>query len=664
MWSINNLIRYTVMGSVLLLCAGLFSPALAQQGEAQIEQETEYTMPAWRFGVSGGANFNFYRGTTQNLYDDYMTHAPFGHGQGVGLFAAPVIEYHPDGSLFGFNFKAGYDSRQGEFDDQMSPCGCPLDLSTDLSYITVEPSLRIAPFRSNFFLFTGPRLAFLYDESFEYNKDVNPDFPNATQAENVEGDFDEMESTQFSFQVGAGWDIPLNDNTNKTRFILSPFVSFQPYFGQEPRSIETWNITTLRTGLSFKVGSGKKIPGSTPPPPAPAPVVPNVDFMVDSPKNTEVQRVYLETFPLHTLVFFNDGSTSIPERYISLSAEEAETFDQEKIGPFDSVAPYSRSTRQMQVYYNILNILGDRMRNNPSTTINLIGSSMESQDDAVQMAESVKGYLVDTFGIDASRISTEGNLNTEMPKAETDLDLRREEMRHVTLQSSSPKLLREYMTKPKNFSEITDQEAPDDSFITLTLDGETEDVESWTVEATNDETGETQTFGPYTSNEVRIPGEDLLGDSPEGNFSMVMIGEAENGTTVRRRTTTNVVLWTPTLVEVASRYSVLFGFDSSELRPEYKDYLDEVVIPYIESGATVEIFGHTDIIGQTEYNQELSERRAAVVRDYIDQNVDASNVQIDVVAYGEETTEASFENTHPEQRYYNRTAIIDIVISN
>jgi len=55
-----------------------------------------------------------------------------------------------------------------------------------------------------------------------------------------------------------------------TQFVISPFVAFQPYFGQSPRSVETWNVTTVRAGMAFKIGSGHRIP--TPPIPTP-PVV-------------------------------------------------------------------------------------------------------------------------------------------------------------------------------------------------------------------------------------------------------------------------------------------------------------------------------------------------------------------------------------------------------
>jgi hypothetical protein len=32
-----------------------------------------------------------------------------------------------------------------------------------------------------------------------------------------------------------------------------PFVSFQPYFGQNPRATETWNITTIRAELHLNL---------------------------------------------------------------------------------------------------------------------------------------------------------------------------------------------------------------------------------------------------------------------------------------------------------------------------------------------------------------------------------------------------------------------------
>ena len=62
----------------------------------------------------------------------------------------------------------------------------------------------------------------------------------------------------------------------------------------------------------------------------------------------------------------------------------------------------------------------------------------------------------------------------------------------------------------------------------------------------------------------------------------------------------------------------LFDFNKSTLRPEGKAKIDEVVA---KSGKlnleVVIVVGHTDRIGSKEFNQKLSERRAAAVKDYM-----------------------------------------------
>jgi hypothetical protein len=44
----------------------------------------------------------------------------------------------------------------------------------------------------------------------------------------------------------------------------------------------------------------------------------------------------------------------------------------------------------MTVYYNILNILGDRMQKNPNATISLVGSSEQGPADGLQCQNQLK----------------------------------------------------------------------------------------------------------------------------------------------------------------------------------------------------------------------------------------------------------------------------------
>jgi outer membrane protein OmpA-like peptidoglycan-associated protein len=61
-----------------------------------------------------------------------------------------------------------------------------------------------------------------------------------------------------------------------------------------------------------------------------------------------------------------------------------------------------------------------------------------------------------------------------------------------------------------------------------------------------------------------------------------------------------------------------FDFDKATLRPENREILSRIAgVLLTSAGYRVQIYGHTDDIGTAEYNQELSERRATTVREYL-----------------------------------------------
>jgi len=64
--------------------------------------------------------------------------------------------------------------------------------------------------------------------------------------------------------------------------------------------------------------------------------------------------------------------------------------------------------------------------------------------------------------------------------------------------------------------------------------------------------------------------------------------------------------------------NITFGFDRSDLQPQFYPVLDNVAATLREYNQTiVEIAGHTDSKGTDAYNQALSERRAASVGNYL-----------------------------------------------
>ena len=636
-------------------------------------QDAKYSNPSWWYGVAAGANLNYYRGSTQMLNQDLTVPSAFHNGNGIGLYLAPLVEFHRPDSRLGFMLQAGYDSRKGSFKQIITPCNCPADLSAKLSYITIEPSLRFAPFKSGFYLYGGPRFAINVKKDFAYDLGINPTVPDQTANPEIKGEFSNVFKSVFSMQIGAGYDIELSSEEKEMKTILSPFISFQPYFGQDPRSIETWNMTTVRIGAAIKFGKGYK---KAEPVVKSTPVVvkaaaPEVKFTVNSPANIPVTRRVRETFPIRNYVFFDEGSTTISDRYVLITKDQVKDFREDRLEVFAPKHLSGRSQRQLTVYYNVLNILGDRMNRFPATIIMLSGSASEGKDVGLAMAESVKKYLVDIFSIDPKRISTEGGLKplipSEQPGGTKELELLRAGDRRVSIMSESPEIIMEYQTGPNvplKPVEILDlQNAPVDSYVSFNAAGTKDTFSSWNIEV-RDENGALQKFGPYTRENISIPGKAILGTHPSGDYKVKFVGVTKGGQTVTKEVPVHMVLWTPSEREEGMRFSIIFEFNDSKAIDTYKKYLTDVVTPKIPKNASVLIHGHTDIIGSEANNMTLSLARANEAKGILESALSKTgrnDVKFDVFGFGEDEELAPFENKYPEERFYNRTVIIDII---
>lgn len=98
--------------------------------------------------------------------------------------------------------------------------------------------------------------------------------------------------------------------------------------------------------------------------------------------------------------------------------------------------------------------------------------------------------------------------------------------------------------------------------------------------------------------------------------------------------------------------NVTFQTDSSDLRPEFFDVLSSVSLVLKEYDKTIiEVAGHTDNTGATAYNQQLSERRANTVAQYLE-NKGINQQRVMTVGAGETRPVAS--NNTPEGRQANR----------
>ena len=656
---INNktMIRKLIFSSLILMSIVFSTQA----------QENERVQPKVWIGLSGGANYNMYTGTTRTLNPSLMVPAAFHDGQGFGGFGSFLIEYHAN-QVLGFMLNLGYDNRGSSFDQVKSPCNCPEDLKTGLSYATIQPSIRIAPFSGNLYLFLGGAYGYNLDKGFAYTFDQN----NGNKFNTTLGEFSEVRQHVFSTHIGLGYDIQLADANSRTQVALSPFVSYHPYFGQDPRDIESWSLSTVRVGVALKIGKGKvneeteKEPVLEAKPakviiPVVAAAKSDVKFITRAPITVPAKRNIDETFPLRNYVFFEEGSSEIPKKYVRLNPSQALAFKSEQLRKSPTKDQTGRSERQLNVYYNILNILGDRMRENPNANISLIGASAGSGIELGKTyAEAVKTYLVDVFGIKPSRISTEGRNQplhpSELPGGKSYLTLLREGDRRVDIVSTSTDLLTPLQI-------IAVQVDPLDSRVLFSAKSDkNEPLKSWNVDVT-DETGVTQRFGPFTREQESVSGNAILGNRSEGKYKVLMTGETKDGLIISKESTLKLSR-SNVPAEEAQRYSILFDFDQPKAVAAYEKFLIEEVSPQIKNNSKVIIHGHTDIIGSEAYNMNLSESRARDTHAILEKAVwDAgkTGVVFEVLAFGMDSVTAPFENKLPEERFYNRTVVIDIV---
>ena len=207
------------------------------------------------------------------------------------------------------------------------------------------------------------------------------------------------------------------------------------------------------------------------------------------------------------------------------------------------------------------------------------------------------------------------------------------------------------------------QEAPLDSYLSFNVEGADTAFNSWSMEI-RDDAGTVQYFGPYTQEKVSIPGKTILGTRLEGDYKVKMIGNTKTNKVIVKEATVHMVLWVASKDVEGTRFSILYEFNNSIAITQYHKYLTEFINPKIPIGGTVIIHGHTDIIGDEAYNLKLSIARANDARDIMEEGLKKAgrnDVKFEVYGFGEDQKEAPFDNKYPEERFYNRTVIIDIV---
>jgi outer membrane protein OmpA-like peptidoglycan-associated protein len=86
--------------------------------------------------------------------------------------------------------------------------------------------------------------------------------------------------------------------------------------------------------------------------------------------------------------------------------------------------------------------------------------------------------------------------------------------------------------------------------------------------------------------------------------------------------------------------------------------LREYVLPRLFESSDALVVGHTDVIGETQYNQTLSQSRGGNAKEDLARLAKNKYNTLESKGVGEE--EPLFDNRLPEGRFYNRTVQVII----
>ncbi len=653
-------IRYRLLAIVALVVC--LAPAMHAQ-EAPVRD-------GWRIGLTGAAVLNMHKGplTTE---DGLIECGGYESTTNLGWAAGNQL-WIPMSSNVAVSARLQYWKADGTFNapNDVQPLVQMVDgsylrmqteyaLQTNVDIVTFDAIAQWYPY-AGLYVGAGPQIGLVTRASFEQRENIlapsGIEFRNGgTERSIFAGDFSangRSSAIRIAAKAVAGYDISLSKS-----FTLTPEVGFSfPFTGVLSGS--DWKVQGLQMGLTisytFSTPEAVIIEKPMAPTAVPTPDAPRVSIAVDMESVDavglrvpggdvvlhEIRR--RELSPLLPFVFFEKGSASIPLRY-------------SQRGPDFSEASIT-SDNVMDVYHNLLNIVGDRMTMNPSATLTITGyrEPLEGETDAslsTQRAEAVKSYLQNTWGISGQRLNVAAG---ELPPVQSNrtVDDGRAEHRRVELASNDPAILAYVIpqrlvrsvspsaviltTRVQNSGATPTITVMDDKSTTIASASAA--ALTWTPDA--DRVAAVLAGRQYARGLVTA---DVDGVSDQRVFTIKADVRSVkfNGDTIRD--------------SIVERYRLMFfDFDTPEINDFNGDAV-KLVQAQLRTTSHVRVVGYTDRIGAPAYNQDLSARRAQAVATAINKRIIPDVLE----AQGAGATPI-VDNDLPEGRWYNRTVLIEV----
>ena len=656
-----------ITAGMLLGCA-----LLLISGNAQAQDNT-FRAQAWRYGIHLGVNANSASLGYQDLYifdpgiHNFNNPNPESDknvdGKGLGGYGGAFVEYLST-SWWGVQFRASWDMRDAEITDEYTVPKSKF--ITRMSYISIEPAIRFDQHLIRNLSFTvGPLIAVNMHGTFDFKRDHAGDVTAADQK------VPDRPVASLGVTAGVAYDIEASRSGNSS-FYVSPFFDYS-FIAAQRKSVITrsqnsttdiWSTQTFRAGIRLSWESRKPEEKITEAPYVPAPRAAVVEkpaekmvYIVMPRDNTVVTKNIKGYFSILPYVFYEKDNVEIPARYIKLSNGDAGKFretDNANYVTGEMTVQETNVDQLMVNYYNVLNIYGDRMRKNPKEQLTLRGCDPVEKDGEA-CALKVKNYLVDNYGIKASRITIivepprkpSGSALTN-PEFTSMID---DENRRVVFVFSN-----QDMYKPVQYT-IRDESSIDNDLV-FNVRTSTP-FSSWTVSIAGE--NQVRKYGPYTTSNQRINASPIMRGLDKGSFTATTVVTMPDGRKITEKENFN--LRKEKEVKNASRYLMVFDYNKADAVATYETKIRKEITPGMNVGNTVIVHGHTDIIGNEEANQKLSQERANEAKRIIDDQLgkDSKNIDVQAIGIGQTNMQYTFQNSLPEGRMYNRNVFVEVI---
>jgi len=372
--------------------------------------------------------------------------------------------------------------------------------------------------------------------------------------------------------------------------------------------------------------------------------------------------------PVLSYIFFDPASAEFPSRYVTYAT------------PPEAERKFQGSTERhdiklMDLYREVLNILGDRLRKYPKATVLLVGSTDNTDDraglkngsDAELLAlartraEAVRNYLIAVWKIDPDRLTIAASILPAKPSPTTTEDGRAED-RRVEFRIQD-----ERVTDPVIVTNIEHLATPDR--IDLIPSVETQAGILRTYASIRAGGVELQTFQGDARNvsaeKIWAPSEETLKKLKDSlAIEYDVWDSAGNHAHAHATIPLEVVHVSSDRPERVERFSlILFGFDEANVMPGNDRAIRGAaeMVPKIPVRRVL-IQGYTDETGDPAHNDALSEARAAAVRDRLEAMLQerGSSLPTDIHSEGQGSHDLLYDNRLPEGRFFSRTVTITI----